>query len=179
MRALSNTLVAMTLAAIAPFAFAAPPPLPPAVATLAPSLQFQGGGEMTFFGLPVYDGWFWCTGHGFSLEYPLVLDLIYKRTLEGQAIAARSVDEITKLGLGTPEQRTHWGELMRRIFPDVHDGDRLTGISMPPGIARFFHNGRQIGEIDDHDFTRAFFGIWLDPRTSRPEYRKRLLGEPE
>jgi hypothetical protein len=26
---------------------------------------------------------------------------------------------------------------------------------------------------------RAFFGIWLDPRTSRPEYRKRLLGETD
>lgn len=26
-------------------------------------------------------------------------------------------------------------------------------------------------------FAQAFFGIWLDPRTSRPDFRSRLLGE--
>ena len=132
---------------------------------------------MTFFGFAIYDGWYWNAGRGFSLEHPLALDLQYKRHLEGKAIAARSVEEITKLGLGTPEQRVRWGDAMRRIFPDVAKGDRLTGLCLPPGKARFFHTGRAIGEIDDHEFARAFFGIWLDPATSRPDFRRRLLGE--
>jgi len=174
-------LVALALTAVAQPAVAAfeAPPLPPAITALAPSLRLQGGGELTFFGFAVYDGWYWSPVRGFSLEHPLVLDLHYKRNLDGDAIAARSVEEIAKLGLGTQEQRRRWGEAMRRLFPDVARGDRLTGVSLPPGTARFFHNGRPIGEIDDRDFARAFFGIWLDPRTSRPEYRKRLLGEPE
>jgi hypothetical protein len=106
-----------------------------------------------------------------------VLDLHYKLRLEGQAIAARSVDEIGNLGLGTPEQLQRWEQAMRQIFPDVGEGDRLTGICLPPGVARFFHNGRLIGEVDAPQFARAFFGIWLDPRTSRPDFRRQLLGE--
>jgi hypothetical protein len=43
---------------------------------------------------------------------------------------------------------------------------------------RFFRNGTPIGDIDDREFARAFFAIWLDPRTSEPELRKQLLGEP-
>jgi len=61
----------------------------------------------------------------------------------------------------------------------VRKGDRITGVNLPPGIVRFYFNGQPIGEIDDPEFTRAFFGIWLDPRTSRPEFRKRLLGTPD
>jgi hypothetical protein len=175
------TLIVAASIAVARPALAAfdAPPLPPAIAALAPSLKAQGGGELRYFGFHVYDGWYWSPVRGFSLEHPLALDLHYKRSLDGHAIAARSVDEIAKLGLGTPEQRARWGEAMRGLFPDVARGDRLTGVSLPPGRARFFHNGRPIGEIDDREFARAFFGIWLDPRTSRPDYRKRLLGEPE
>ncbi|MEO8303003.1 MAG: chalcone isomerase family protein [Betaproteobacteria bacterium] len=168
---------AIAVTATTSFVATAAPPLPSAVTALAPGLLFQGGGEMTFFGFAIYDGWYWSPIRGFSIQHPLALDLEYKRNLEGKAIAARSVEEITKLALGTAEERVRWGELMRRIFPDVAKGDRLTGLSLPPGTVRFFHNGRAIGEIDDRDFARAFFGIWLDPATSRPDFRRRLLGE--
>jgi len=180
-KAAARAIAAMALAWLAGPVAAAfeAPPLPQAITALAPSLKLQGGGELKFLGFAVYDGWYWSPVRGFSLEHPLALDLHYKRNLDGHAIAARSVDEIAKLGLGTPEQRSRWGEAMRRLFPDVAKGDRLTGISLPPGTARFYHNGRPIGEIEDREFARAFFGIWLDPRTSRPEYRRRLLGEPD
>jgi hypothetical protein len=41
--------------------------------------------------------------------------------------------------------------------------------------ARFFFNEQPIGEIDDPAFARAFFAIWLDPRTSEPSLRSALL----
>lgn len=176
--ALAALVLAMVLTTPASMATLVAPPLPPAITALAPSLRLQGGGELTYFGFSIYNGWYWSPVRGFSLEHPLALDLIYQRKLDGHAIAARSVEEIAKLGLGTEAQRGDWGEAMRRLFPNVVKGDRLTGISLPPGTTRFFLNGRPIGEIDDRDFTRAFFGIWLDPRTSRPEYRRQLLGEP-
>jgi len=178
-RAAARAFVGAALAAATMLAAGAPaaPPLPSAVSEQAPGLRLQGGGEMRFLGFAIYEGWFWSPVRGFSLQHPLALDLEYKRNLEGKAIAARSVEEIAKLGLGTPEERTRWGDLMRRLFPDVAKGDRLTGLSLPPGTTRFFHNGRAIGEIDDREFARAFFGIWLDPATSRPDFRRRLLGE--
>jgi hypothetical protein len=154
------------------------PPLPATVTALAPGLAAQGGGEMTFLGLSIYDGWYWGPGHDWKLDAPFVIDLHYHRSLSGVRIAERSVSEIEKLGLGTAEQLARWGETMRRIFPDVVNGDAVTGLFLPPGIVRYFLNGKPIGEIVDPSFARAFFGIWMDPRTSRADYRQKLLGGP-
>jgi hypothetical protein len=66
---------------------------------------------------------------------------------------------------------------MRALFPDVAAGDSLSGLYLPGRGARFFHNGEPLGEIDDAQFARAFFSIWLDPRTSAPDLRAALLGE--
>jgi hypothetical protein len=154
------------------------PPLPATVMALAPGLAAQGGGEMTFLGLSIYDGWYWGPGHDWKLDAPFAIDLHYHRKLGGSNIADRSVSEIEKLGLGTPEQLTRWGDAMRRIFPDVVNGDQITGLFLPPGIVRYFLNGKQVGEIVDPSFARAFFGIWMDPKTSRADFRLKLLGKP-
>lgn len=154
------------------------PPLPSAVTALVPGLLPQGGGALTFFGLAVYDGWYWSPAGGWSLERPFALDLHYHRPLDGEKIAARSVDEIAQLGLGSTAQRARWGERMRAIFPDVRKGDRITGVHLPPATVRYFFNGRAIGDIVDAEFARAFFGIWLDPRSSRRDFRAKLLNEP-
>jgi hypothetical protein len=153
------------------------PPLPPQVLELAPNLKVQGGGELTFFGISVYDGYYWSPARGWSQDGPFALDLHYHRALDGAKIAERSVSEIAKLGYGTTEQRSRWGEEMRRMFPDVRRGDRLTGVNLPGGVVRYFHNGKSIGEIADPGFARAFFGIWLDPKTSQLDFRQLLLGE--
>jgi len=153
------------------------PPLPSQVLALAPNLKVQGGGELTFFGISVYDGYYWSPTRGWTQDGPYALDLHYHRALDGAKIAERSVSEIAKLGYGTREQRTRWGEEMRRMFPDVRRGDRLTGVNLPGGVVRYFHNGKSIGEIADPGFARAFFGIWLDPKTSEFAFRQLLLGE--
>ncbi|MNC84230.1 hypothetical protein D3C75_1386630 [compost metagenome] len=46
-----------------------------------------------------------------------------------------------------------------------------------PGVGVRFYAGTQLQhEVRDHDFARAFFAIWLDPRTRNPELRAQLLG---
>jgi Chalcone isomerase-like len=153
------------------------PPLPPQVALLAPNLKAQGGGELTFFGISIYDGYYWSPNRGWSPDGPFALDLHYHRALDGVKIAERSVGEIAKMGYGNAEQCSRWGEEMKRLFPDVRRGDRLTGVNLPGGVVRFFHNGKPIGDITDPGFARAFFGIWLDPKTSQLDFRRLLLGE--
>ncbi len=157
---------------------AAAPPLPAAIAEMAPTLKARGGGELTFFGISVYDGWFWSAVPGWPQTGPYALDLHYHRSLDGAKIAERSVDEIAKLGMGSPGDRTRWGEAMTRLFPDVKRGDRLTGINVGAGNVRYFHNGKAIGEISDPGFAEAFFGIWLHPKSSRADFRQKLLGAP-
>ena len=71
-------------------------------------------------------------------------------------------------------QLADWSVAMSRIFPDVKAGDQIVGIYRP-GSATFLYNNREIGQIRDPDFARLFFGIWLDPRTSAPRLRSKLL----
>jgi hypothetical protein len=178
-RACAATLAAVLVLVFAPGAGAMQaPPLPPAVAALAPSLQPQGGGVLKFLGLSIYDGWYWSRERGWSLEQPFALDLHYHRSLAGAKIAERSLDEIARLRIGSKAQRARWGEQMRAIFPDVQKGDRITGVHVPPATVRYFLNGQPIGDIVDGEFARAFFGIWLDPRTSQRDFRDLLLSSP-
>ncbi|MEO8507478.1 MAG: chalcone isomerase family protein [Betaproteobacteria bacterium] len=181
--ALERALMAVVIAAACAAAPAAAtleraPPLPAGVVALAPDLKVQGGGELTYFGISVYDGWYWSPVRGWPHGGPHALDLIYHRNLDGTKIAQRSVDEIAKLGYGSDAERTRWGQLMARLFPDVRRGDRLTGVYTGAGAVRYFHNGKSIGEIAEPGFAQAFFGIWLDPKTSRADFRQKLLGQP-
>ena len=170
--------LALVLMAASSFARASAPPLPTAIVQLTPAMKAQGGGLLTFFGISVYDGWFWSAAPGWPQAGPYALDLHYHRSLEGAKIAERSVDEITKLGLGSAADRARWGELMTRVFPNVKSGDRLTGVNVGTGTVHYFYNGKSIGEISDAGFADAFFGIWLHPKSSRADFRQKLLGTP-
>ena len=181
-RSLAASLAALAVAAAAAWvglvaALASAPALPADVRMEAPALRLQGGGEMTIFGLSVYDGWYWSAERGFSYAHPFALDLTYRRDFDGRRIAERSADEMEKLGYGTDGERKRWRDAMVRIFPNVEKGDRLTGFYMPDTGVRYFHNGAPIGEIADPRFARAFFAIWFDPRTSRADFRRKLLGD--
>ena len=94
-RALACALAAgFAAAASAGHLNVAAPPLPAAVAAVVPGLRPQGGGAMTFFGLSVYDGWYWAGAHAWAPNGAYALDLHYHRNLEGAGIAERSVTEI-------------------------------------------------------------------------------------
>lgn len=154
--------------------------LPPAVSAQLPEVKVRCEGELTFLGLSIYDARLYRDANArgdCAPDEPFALQLIYKRRLYGDLIAARSVEEMTKLGYGTAEQRARWGELLKKMLPDVDAGDFLTGVNVPRRGVRFYQNGNPIGAIYDRDFAQAFFGIWLDPRTSEPTLRKQLLGE--
>jgi hypothetical protein len=84
-----------------------------------------------------------------------------------------SVDEIKRLaGSGvSPAQLARWQGQMQQSFVDVQAGTRITGVYLPGQGARFFVGQQLQHEIDDPQFARAFFDIWLDPRTRNPELR--------
>ena len=124
------------------------PELAPAVVTLMPEVKLRGGGEQTFLGLSVYEGYYWGPRGGWSPDQPFALELVYHRSLYGAMIAERSAEEIARLGYGTPRQRERWGRQMTRIFPDVDAGDTLVGVNLPHDGVRFFRNGTPIGDIE-------------------------------
>lgn len=152
---------------------------PPEVNAALPKARLLGSGRLRFLAFNVYDARLW-TPAAVSPEQwaaaPLALELQYLRKLDGQAIAERSLKEMQRQGAIAADTASRWLAEMRRVFPDVNNGDRLTGVHLPGEGARFFFNGQLKGEVRDPEFSRWFFGIWLAPQTSEPAMRQQLLG---
>jgi hypothetical protein len=135
------------------------------------TLQKYGSGELRRFGFLVYEAQLWAGTN--PAEPPIALQLTYKRDIAGLKIANASLDHMRDLG-ATDQQLALWGPALTRIFPDVRPGDQIIGIYRA-GTATFLFNNREIGQVNDADFARLFFGIWLDPRTAEPKLRQRLM----
>ena len=153
---------------------------PAYVRQVLPEATLVGQGLYRWFGLSIYKARLWgdktkATATGWSGS-SFALELEYTRTLYGEKIAIASIDEIKKLGIGTNAQHDQWLADMKKVFPNVEEGQQLTGLFSPGQPSRFFFNGKPIGEIADPEFGPAFFGIWLHPKTSAPKLRQLLLG---
>jgi hypothetical protein len=163
--------------AVSPLALQAQTVSPIELAAELPGATLRGSGRMSFFGLHIYDIRLWTAeGFGDYATSPLALEIEYARALVGKLIADRSLSEMKRTGEIADDQAERWLAAMRRAFPDVKKGDRITGVHQPGIGARFFVNGAFKDEIRDADFARRFFGIWLAPQTSEPRLREQLLG---
>lgn len=153
--------------------------LPPEWAYAWQQIHRQGGGRLKVWGLHVYDARLWVqpgwTAERFA-QQPLILDLLYARSLLGVRIAERSLTEMQRSARVNPARGAVWLAQMKALFPDVRAGDRITGWLVPGETSRFAVNRRPIGEVTDTLFGELFFGIWLAPHTSEPELRRALIG---
>ena len=150
--------------------------LPGTLRQSAPDLRLVGSGKMTWFGLHIYDVVLWAPGRTVDFSEAFALAIRYSRDFAGERIARRSVTEIERLGYSDEARLARWGAEMARIFSDVSVDDKLTGVYLPGEGAQFYYQDRLVGTIADAEFARAFFSIWLDPRTREPKLRERLIG---
>jgi len=153
----------------------------PAMAADAPlqhlsNPQKVGQARMTYLLWDVYDVALFAPQGQWNMQAPFMLTLDYLRALDGAAIAERSAEEIRKQGFKDAKKLTAWLAEMKQIFPDVDQGVQLTGLYTPSGPTQFYHNGAKIGVIEDPEFGRKFFDIWLSAKTSEPSLRRKLLG---
>jgi len=138
------------------------------------SAKLQGSGRLTWWGLHIYDAAFYRVGGLSSPEF--ALDLRYQRSFSGKSIANRSVEEMKRIGV-SDDQAAHWGKELISFLPNVESGQTLTAIYTPKQGTAFYFEGKQIAQIPGAEFPKAFFGIWLDPKTSAPKLRTELLGQ--
>ena len=158
---------------------ASPADTRPEVTTALPQAQLIGQGRLTVFGFQVYDARLWAApGFGGSsyATRPLALELSYLRDFKALDIAERSIKEMRRSASISNTQEAKWLADMQRVVPDVKKGDRILGIHKPGVGADFWVNGKPVGEIQDAEFAKLFFGIWLSPKTSEPHIRSLLLG---
>lgn len=147
---------------------------------LAQSWQVRGSGVLRFFGFKAYDARLWAASDGAAnplvARQPFALDITYNATVSGEEIARVSLVEMSRLRPAGPDRLEAWNQAMRQALPSVKSGDRLVGVHLPQVGARFYFNGRLSGEVNDPAFSDAFFAIWFDDNTRRPELRRALLG---
>lgn len=146
-------------------------------------MSLRGEGQLRWLGLAVYQARLWCAENFDPLrwdQHDFALELIYARSLSGARIAETSLELMQAQRAAREDVAARdatWLRLMRTSFPDVQAGDRILGLHGGSQTGcRFVHNLRQTGETSDAEFARAFFAIWLDPRTREPGLRKALLG---
>ena len=139
----------------------------------------KGSGPLKFFGFKAYDATLWLSatsGGNFSFGRTFALDIVYNTYVKASDINNTSLIEMSRISAATPEQVRSWSAFMTGMFVDVKSGDQLVGVHIPATGARFFLNGKLLGETADTAFSEAFFRIWLDPKARKPELRAALLG---
>jgi hypothetical protein len=136
--------------------------------------KVQGKGRMTYFGFHIYDATFY-RSHNPNQPF-FALQIHYQKSFSGIAIAKSTEDEMKKVGV-PDAQASIWGKELSQIFPNITSGENLLAIYDPSLGTRFFYNDRDIGRVSGPDFAKAFFAIWLDPKTSEPKLRRELLGK--
>jgi len=147
-----------------------------------PQARFAGEGRLTWWGFAAYDARLW-VAPGFSQRafdrHALALELNYLRAFSADDIARTSLKEMRRAGDIDAGQAHRWEAELRALVPDVAPGDRITGVHRPGRGARFFFNGRPLGEIADARFSALFFAIWLGPASSQQPLRAALLGDTQ
>ncbi|MEM7070713.1 MAG: chalcone isomerase family protein [Pseudomonadota bacterium] len=138
--------------------------------------QKVGEGRLSYLFWDVYDATLYAPEGMWQKKHPFALELYYLRAIKGKKIADTSIEQIRNQGFSDEVKLADWHAQMHKIFPDVDEGTRLTGIYTKKGNTIFYQNGRQIGRIKDPTFSTAFFDIWLDQKTSAPNLRSKLLG---
>ena len=138
------------------------------------SAKLQGSGRLTWWGLHIYDAAFYRVGSLSSPEF--ALDMRYQKSFSGKSIANRSVEEMKRIGV-PDDQANYWGKELTSFLPNVESGQTLTAIYTQKLGTTFYFEGKQIAQIPGAEFPKAFFGIWLDPKTSAPKLRAELLGQ--
>jgi Chalcone isomerase-like len=141
-----------------------------------PTAKPVGQARFTAFGLSIFDAVLFAPNGKYDSRSEFALRLTYQRAFTGLSIAEHSIKEIRKQGFKDEAKLRVWMREMTAIFPNVSKGSSITGFQEASGITSFFFNGKPIGTITDKAFAGAFFGIWLNPKTSPATFRNRLLG---
>jgi hypothetical protein len=146
--------------------------------SVLPSATLSGHYRFTSLGFQIYEARLWVAPGFKGDEYErhaFALELTYLRNFGNEAISKRSLKEMQRLHGFPMEKLASWQQALRGAFPDVHKGDRITGIYRPDKGTVFLTNGRETGMISDAAFGPLFFGIWLSAQSPEPRMRAALL----
>jgi len=148
-----------------------------AVVNAMPTAKLVGTATMGYLLWDVYDAELYAPDGLWRKDEPFALSLRYLRSLKGNDIARRSIEEIRDQGFNDESILAAWYESLEAIFPNVEKNTRITGVFNQQQQTEFYLDDALIGRIDDPLLSQKFFDIWLSDQTSAPEFRDELLGD--
>lgn len=153
-----------------------PRALPPKVVSAAPGIHPLGHGKHHIWGFKVYSATLWIVGQKWSAEKPHAMELEPGRNIPAASLVEAALDEMRDLKLGDTTRLGTWEQEMRRLVPDVKEGDVFVIFCPSGGDTLVFLDNRPTGEIQDPSLCPAIMSIWLHPASSKEELRRALLG---
>jgi hypothetical protein len=142
--------------------------------TPVPTFKLVGTAEMKWLWFEVYQATVLTpTGTCTPNQWPLSLNLLYKKNITAEQLIESTVDEWQRQSV---DYRAQWVSKLGYIWPDVAPQDELILYVDEVGISHFFYNSQFIGTIQDPLFAPAFTAIWLSDNTLKPALRNQLIG---
>lgn len=141
------------------------------------NLPLRGQGNYKWLFLNIYEAKLWGEKTTDVYSKPLLLELKYLRDFKGKDIANQSAKELTSAGHSKSDVEL-WKERLLEIFPDVKEGDTIQASYYPDkGVTFYLNKTKELGKINDLNFSQKFLDIWLGKNTTAPDLRNKLLGE--
>ena len=144
-------------------------------------LTALGQGTMKVMFWKVYKAQFFTDNKDYQpAQFPQALKITYLRDIDGEDLVSATDEQWQHLNI-EKKRRDKWIALLNPIFPNVTDQDTIILYVDKKQHSRFYFQQQGstpqlIGSIDDSAFGAAFLSIWLSKDTSRPKFRRKLLG---
>lgn len=140
-----------------------------------PDAELAGEARMRVFVWNVYDAALFAPEGEYRADEPFALSLSYLRAFTADQIIDRTMVEIEQQPGVDPARLPVWRAALAQVIPDVERGVTITGLRDGQGYASFYRGEELLGVVEDAEFSRRFFDIWLGENTSNPSFRQALL----
>ncbi len=149
-----------------------------------PQLIKSGEGEMDYLFWTIYRAELYVDSLPYQEEsFPKALKIEYYRDIDSDDLIDATKDQWLHLGINQA-LITQWTAELPTIWPDISKGDELIIYVSKDGESTFYSGQegqtvKRLGQVDDHQFGRAFLDIWLSDKTTEPKLRAKLMGSVE
>ena len=166
---MNNKILATALMAVQLF-FSSP-------AIASNNQQLVGKVTYKYYLFSVYEARLFAPNKNYTGQAPYSLELEYFREISSEDLEARTIEGIEDQKIYSKAQIKSWQTQLKGLFPTVKDGDTISAKRVADDKVQIILNGKQIGQLDGKDLCEAFMGIWLNPKSSNPDFTQALLGK--
>ncbi|WP_153913623.1 chalcone isomerase family protein [Shewanella sp. TC10] len=140
------------------------------------ALQMVGEADMDLLWFSIYSAKLMSVDGDYQQnQFPLKLEIQYHRDIEAEDLIEATVDQWQHIGIAE-QDIPRLQQQIEQAWPDVKEGDKLSFMMHNDDLGQFYFNDNPLPLIEETGFSKAFLGIWLSEKTSRPELREQLIG---